>query len=299
MIRIITSWIIVLSIHNIVPAQEIKVHGKFVQDSVKIGEDAAYYLSARYPSELNILFPDSTISFFPFEFHSKKYFPTHTNQGISYDSVVYHLRTFETDTIQVLSLPVYVIHASDCTSVYATPDSIALKALIKNLPDSISLQDLPLKETIAFEPIPTKFNYIILSFIAGVLFLIAGTIWILFGKKIRRHYLIKKLQRNHTRFLEEFNGNISKLQTKPIVTVAESTAVLWKKYLENLESKPYTKLTTKEIVSLIQNEEVKKSLRSIDRAIYGNQDLATQSFEGLKKFAELEFRKKMEEVMNE
>lgn len=299
MTRVITTWIFILSIHNILPAQELEVHGKFVNDSVKIGEDATYYLSARYPAELNILFPDSTISFFPFEYHSKKYFTTRTNQGISYDSVVYRLRTFETDTIQALSLPIYVIHASDCTTVYAASDSIILKVLIKDLPDSISLQNLPLKETVVFEPIPTPFNYIILSFIAGVLFIIAGTIWILFGKKIKRHYQIKKLQRNHTRFLNEFNNNISKLQTKPALGVAESTAVIWKKYLENLESRPYTKLTTKEIVTLIQNEEVKKSLRAIDRAIYGNQDLATQSFEGLKKFAEHEFRKKMEEVMNE
>lgn len=299
MTRIITTWIILLSIHNILPAQELEVKGKFVRDSVKIGEDAAYYLSARYPAELNILFPDSTVSFFPFEYHSKQYFITHTQQGISYDSVVYHLRTFETDTIQTLSLPIYVIHASDCTAVYAAPDSIALKVLINDLPDSISLQNLPLKETVAFEPIPTSFNYIILSFGAGVLCIIAGTIWILFGKKIRRHYQLKRLQRNHSRFLEEFNNNISRLQTKPVLTVAESTAVLWKKYLETLESKPYTKLTTKEIIRLIQNEEVERSLHSIDRSIYGNQGIATQSFEGLKKFAEHEFRKKVEEVMNE
>ncbi len=297
--RLIIALFSLIFICHSVCAQELKVNGKFVQDSIKIGEDAAYYLTARYPSELNILFPDSTTSFSPFEFHKRQYFPTKTKGGISYDSVVYHLRTFETDSIQRFSLHVFVIHPADCTLVSAAPDSLILQAMIKNLPDSVSLQDLPLKETIAFEPIPTVFNYVILSFILGVLLVAAAAIWILFGKKIKRHYLIKKLQRNHNRFLEEFTTNLSKLQSRPALTVAESTATLWKKYLENLESKPYTKLTTKEIVRLVENEQVKDSLRSIDRAIYGNQAVNSQSFDGLKDFAEFEFRKKLEAVMHE
>jgi len=297
--RLVIALFSLIYIWDSACAQELKVHGKFLQDSIKIGEDAVYYLTARYPSELNILFPDSTTSFLPFEFHKRQYFPTNTKKGISYDSVVYHLRTFETDSIQRFSLYVFAVHPSDCTIVSAAPDSLILKAMIKNLPDSISLQDLPLKETIAFEPIPTVFNYIILSFILGVLLVAAAATWILFGKKIKRHYLIKKLQRNHNRFLEEFTTNLSKLQSKPALTVAESTATLWKRYLENLESKPYTKLTTKEILRLIENEQVKDSLHSIDRAIYGNQMVNTQSFDGLKDFAEFEFRKKLEAVMHE
>jgi hypothetical protein len=296
---LLISFIVSISAWNSISAQELVVHGRFLQDSVKIGDDVVYSLTARYPQVLNILFPDSTQDFFPFEYHQRRYFPTRTESGISYDSVVYYFRTFETDRIQTLSLPVFVIHPGDCTAVNANADSLHLVQLIRQLPDSVSLNDLPLKETLAFEPIPTPFNYIVLSFIVGSLFIIAGAIWVLFGKKIRKHFQIKRLQRNHHRFLEEFNSGLSKLQTSSTPNNAESTAVLWKKYLEDLESKPYTKLTTKEIVNIIRSDEVKKSLRSIDRAIYGNQDVGAQAFEELRHFAEHEFRKKLEEVMNE
>ncbi|HEX5171562.1 MAG TPA: hypothetical protein VFW11_20430 [Cyclobacteriaceae bacterium] len=295
----VIAFVISLAIQSSTSAQELKINGGFVQDSIKVGEDVIYYLTARYPRELNILFPDSTVTFFPFEYHTRRYFPTHTDQGISYDSVVFYLRTFETDSIQHLALPVYVIHPQDCTVVSASLDSIAIKALIRNLPDSVSLQDLPLKETVSYETISTTFNYIILTFVLGILLLITATVWTLFGKKIKRFYQIKRLQKNHIRFLEEFNTKLSALQIKPIPAVAESTATLWKKYLENLESRPYTKLTTKEIVALIQNEQVKASLHSIDRAIYGNHDVVARSFDGLINFAENEYRKRLEEVMNE
>jgi hypothetical protein len=284
---------------DFVTGQGLEVHGKFLQDSVKIGEDATYYLTVKYPSELNILFPDSTFAYMPFEFHNRKYFPTKTNYGLSYDSVIYHLRTFETDPLQHISLPIYVVHPSDCTVVYASADSISLQALIRTLPDSISLQDLPLKRTVAFERIPTSFNYIILALVLGILIVMSGIGWMLFGKKIRRHYRIRKLQKNHNRFIEDFSSNLETLNRQPTIPVAESAAILWKSYLENLESKPYTKLTTREILKLVQNDQIRESLRSIDRTIYGNHSVSPQSFENLKAFAEDEFRKKMEEVMHE
>ena len=295
---VIVFFLSVVSI-KFVAGQGLEVHGKFLQDSIKIGEDATYYLTVKYPSELNILFPDSTITYVPFEFHNRKYFPTKTTNGLSYDSVIYHLRTFETERLQHISLPIYVVHPSDCTVVYASPDSISLQSLIATLPDSISLQDLPLKRTVSFERIPTSFNYIILSFVVGILIVMSGIGWMLFGKKIQRHYRIRKLQRNHKRFIEDFSSNLETLNRNPTIPVAESAAILWKSYLENLESKPYTKLTTREILKLVQNDQIRESLRSIDRTIYGNHSVSPQSFENLKAFAEDEFRKKMEEVMHE
>lgn len=282
-----------------IAGQGLEVHGNFLRDSVKIGESASYYLTVKYPSELNLLFPDSTTNYSPFEFDSREYFPTKTTYGLSYDSVIYHLRTFETDIHQQISLPIYVVHPTDCTTVYSTADSITLQALIRDLPDSISLQELPFKTTVAFERIPTSFNYIIISFILGVLFVLSGIGWALFGKKIQRHYRIRKLQKNHNRFIQVFTSNLETLNNSPTQSVAESTAILWKNYLENLESKPYTKLTTREIMKLVQSEQIRESLRSIDRTIYGNHRVSPQSFENLKTFAEDEFRKKLEEVKHD
>src|SRR5687768_12536023 len=88
-------------------AQDIKVSGGFLKDSVQIGEPVAYFLSATYPQSLTVLFPDSTFSFKPFEYNRKRLSPTHTVGGVSHDSVVYYLSTFEVDKIQYLNLPVF------------------------------------------------------------------------------------------------------------------------------------------------------------------------------------------------
>ena len=45
----------VVSLH----AQDVRINGGFLADSLGIGDEGGYYLTARYPSELNILFPDS------------------------------------------------------------------------------------------------------------------------------------------------------------------------------------------------------------------------------------------------
>src|SRR5689334_85076 len=62
-------------------AQEIKVKAKFDGDSVKIGKPVEFFLTAHYPEKLNLLFPDSTFSFAPFELQKKIYFPTKTENG--------------------------------------------------------------------------------------------------------------------------------------------------------------------------------------------------------------------------
>ncbi|MND03453.1 hypothetical protein D3C83_232740 [compost metagenome] len=74
---------------------------------------------------------------------------------------------------------------------------------------------------------------------------------------------------------------------------------MWKKYLENLEYQPYTKLTTKETIQLLKDDSIRSSLQHIDRSIYGRQPVEVQAFEGLMDFAEHKYRQKMEEVMHE
>src|SRR5688500_9661894 len=96
-------------------AQDVTVRGGFFLDSLKIGDQTGFYLTAKYPSNLNIIFPDSTYNFSPFEYERKRYFPTQTTKGESYDSVVYFLSTFEVDSVQTLSLPVFQLNPQDCT----------------------------------------------------------------------------------------------------------------------------------------------------------------------------------------
>jgi hypothetical protein len=280
-------------------AQQLIVRGRFLADSVKIGGVTGYALSAQYPSELNILFPDSTTNTFPFEYDHRSYFATRTKNGISTDSVVYYFSTFEPDSIQLLSLPVYVVHQMDCTAVYTTPDSLRLRAMIGAIPDSVALHDLPLVETVTYETIPTSFNAVVIALVLGMLMLLVSAGYAIFGKKIMRHYRLNRLRKNHQKFLQGYSLNLSRLRDDASSIMAESTVGMWKKYLENLELTPYTKLTTKETIQLLKDESIKTSLQTIDRSIYGNQAVKVSAFEGLREFADTKFRKKLQEVMNE
>jgi len=279
-------------------AQEPTVRGRFLGDSIRIGEEAVYVLGATYPQEVNVLFPDSTINTFPFEYARREYFPTVTRNGVSRDSVVYYYRTFEPDSIQALSLPVYVVHDQDCTAVYARADSLILKRILV-LPDTARLDAVALKETLAFERIPTPFGWVLAAAITGLLLLLAAGAYAVFGKSIRRHYRMRQLRRNYARFVENYTSNLSRLRESKSPDVAESTVSLWKKYLERLELMPYTKLTTKETMQLIRDESIRKSLQSIDRSIYGGHTVDVKPFEGLMDFARDKYQRKMEEVMHE
>src|SRR5690606_24576533 len=75
--------------------EEPTVRGRFLSDSIRIGEEAIYVLGATYPQNVDVLFPDSTVNTFPFEYARREYFPTVTRNGVSRDSVVYYYRTFE------------------------------------------------------------------------------------------------------------------------------------------------------------------------------------------------------------
>lgn len=280
-------------------AQELIVRGGFLGDTIKIGEEAVYTLGATYPVSLNVLFPDSTVNTFPFEYKARRYFQTKTRDGVSTDSVVYYFSTFETDTLQYLSLPVYVVHPADCTTVYTSRDSLYLKRVLGTIPDSVKLHDLPLKETVAFENIPTSFGTVLLSLIGGLVLLTAAGIYAVFGKRIRRHYRLARLQKNYAKFTENYKTNLSRLQNEATTEVAESTIGMWKKYLENLEFKPYTKLTTKETIQLLKDDSIRSNLQHIDRSIYGRQPVQVQAFESLMNFAEHKYRQKLEEVMHE
>lgn len=274
------------------------MRGKFLGDSIRVGDEAVYVLGATYPQGVDVLFPDSTVNTFPFEYSRREYFPTVTRNGISHDSVVYYYRTFEPDSVQVLSLPVYVVLEADCTAVYARADSLILKRVLA-LPDTARLDAVALKETIAFEPIRTSFGWVLAAVIAGTLMLLAAGAYAVFGKSIRRHYRMRRLRNNFARFVDNYASNISRLRESPSPDVAESTVSLWKKYLEKLELTPYTKLTTKETIQLIRNDSIRKSLQSIDRSIYGTQAVDVTTFEGLMDFAKDKYQQKMEEVMHE
>ncbi len=278
---------------------QVQLSAGFIQDSIRLGDQLDYYLTARYPSNLNVIFPDSTFSFNPFEFHRKKYQPTVTQQGESYDSVVYQLFTFEIDDIQYLSLPVFVINEKDCTRYVPIRDSILLTTMVKEpIADSVSAQDLPLLTNTAYQRVSFLLNYPILLIALCILLVVSITGWILFGKRIRKHFRLKRLQKNHSKFISAFSENLHRLQSQFTTEQTEAAFSLWKKYLEQLEGKPYTKLTTRETIILEQDEQLGKSLKAVDRAIYGRSTEVLEPLAHLKNVAESRFKKTIEDLRN-
>lgn len=277
--------------------QDVTVTGSFGKDSVKIGEPIPYFLSARYPQKTNILFPDSTFAFVPFEFQRKVFFPTRTKNGTSVDSVVYYLSTFEVDSIQRLSLPVFVIQKQDCTAVSANHDSVFVLQMVKHVPDSVATEKLALKTNTAYQKVSWLFNYPVMMIILGALLVLALLTWIIFGKRIRKYYRLKKLNRSHKQFVEQYSQAVGQLKVNFSPSNAESAVVLWKNYMEGLLAKPYPKLTSREILQTEKDERLGQSLSNIDRSIYGGeQSFAEEPFTHLKDYTEQQFRVKIEEV---
>lgn len=283
-----------------VSAQEIKVTSGFVKDSVAIGEPVTYYLTARYPESVMALFPDSTFKFSPFEFGEKQFFPTKTMNGISYDSAVYNLSTFEIDKTQFLSLPVYVTTARDCTAFESTRDSIFLIEQIKIPPtDTVAIKNLPLKSNTLYERVLTEFNTLILIIVLGVLVVAAIVTWIFFGKRIIRYFRVRKLEKKYRQFVQVFSKQAEEVSQAFSREKTESALSTWKKYLEQLERKPYTKLTTREVVKMDGDSSLGNSLRLIDNAIYGNQTAVAEPLKALSTIAEQRFTNKINQIRHE
>lgn len=277
-------------------AQEVSVSGRFESDTVKLGEPIRYFLTARYPQQYQLLFPDSTFAFTPFEFLKKEFVITKTQNGISYDSAVYTLATYEIDSLQLLTLPVFQVQKQDCLIYLATTDTVFFKELVQAVPDSLAANQLPLKTNTAYSPVRWILNYPLFLILGGALLLLAIIGWIAFGKKIRKYFTLKRLNRSHQTFLNQFEKSVEVLKNQFSPERAESSVTLWKQYMEELSAIPYTKYTSREILEK-DSSDLKQALQSVDRMIYGRLNPTTlDSFHQLKDFTQSRFNKKIEEV---
>jgi hypothetical protein len=278
-------------------SDDVKVRGQFLIDSIKIGQPFPYALAVDYPEDKNILFPDSSFKFTPFEFTGKRYFPTHTANGISHDSAIYYFNSFEIDSVQLLKLPVFVVENQDSAIVWSEPDLVRLKHLVTIATDSIDAPQLPLKINALYEPVAWLFNYPLASIIGGVLFLAMIASWVIFGKRIRTYFRVRSMRKSFDKYVKSFSDSLEELKTDYSIHSAERTLTIWKKYLENLEDKPFTKYTSKEILRSSGDEQLAKPLSIVDRMLYAGANPASfDAFYELKSYSEDCFYKKLEEV---
>jgi hypothetical protein len=241
--------------------------GKFLSDSVKVGLPVQYALSYRHKATADVFFPDSAYNFAPFEMVKREYFNTITDQNGSLDSVVYTLISFEVMPVQELSLPVYVRAKRDCTRVFAPMDYVVLNSIIAS---NVRIDSLSLKKDTRLIPIAQQVNFPLIFLIIIGLFLLIGMVFWFFGKPIRRQVRLFNFKRRYDDFRKLFQRlSRGTEDAKKRLENIEKAVVLWKKYIERIENKPFTTFTTKEILDNLKDNRLSDALREIDATVYG------------------------------
>jgi hypothetical protein len=276
-------------------AQEIEVRGGFIEDSLLIGQDVNFWVTAKYPQDLEMIFPDTLSEFTPFEFSGKRNFPTKASLGIAYDSTIYTIQSFEIDLIQYLKLSTVILNDGDSTIIDTPLDSIFFSELAPFATDTTKL----IKNT-SYQAVNRQFNFPLLYIIVGAILLLIVIALLIFGKTIIKHFKLRKLRKDYERFSEMFTNHIHQLKNNADDKVAESALILWKEYQERLEKWPFTSFTTREILSLGFTKEIENPLKSIDRLVYGKRQTERiyQDFQQIEDFTQHRYSKKVEEIKN-
>jgi hypothetical protein len=240
--------------------------GLFQLDSIKIGEPVNFIFFYKHKSGEEVIFPDSTHNFAPFEFVSKRFFVTSSAGGWSRDSVVYTLRSFSIAPVQSLSLPVYLLRRHDTLAIASETQEVYLKQMVTGPPAPAQL-----RAHTSLVPIEKRFNLAYWLIGAGILLLILMLVWLVFGKKLIIHYRLYVLRKHHNLFINKYNGYIEQFNKSESLHTIEQAITLWKNYLTNLEGNAINSFTTKEVAAFYnEDEDVSTALRLFDKAIYGN-----------------------------
>ena len=111
-------------------------------------------------------------------------------------------------------------------------------------------------------------NYKMLMTIVVGLCLLAGILFLFFGRIIRTRIRRYQLYRQYLDFQRSFNRLTRGIGPETAHEDAGRAVVIWKQYMERLERKPYTSLTTREIVESVQDNRLADALKEIDGVIY-------------------------------
>ena len=270
--------------------QRLQPQGRFHTDSARIADEIGYSFWIEYQRDLDILFPDSLYDYSPFEYNRRDYFTTRSDSLLSYDSAVYYFSTFSIDSVQVLQLPVFLIEEGDSSVFFSSPDTIFLIEVVQEIPDSLDF-----RARTGYNEVNIAFNYPYLVVGVSAFVVLAIVLYVLFGKRIRKRLKLYRMSKTHKRFVEKFLPLINEKTIN-----SEPALIVWKKYMERLERLPYTKLTTREILSFHKEKDLRESLRRIDRVIYANREdgKLPNSFAYLADYSDKIYEQKVEEIKN-
>jgi len=268
------------------------VHGRFIEDSLYIGENIHFTLSIKYPKNQIAIFPDSSYRYFPFEYLNKKYIPTRTDSLFAYDSVVYVLASYEILNRQTLNLPIKFITKKDTLTFYSIKDSISLKRFV----NEASEKDVKADATLI--PTPEKLNYPYLIAIVLSALIILFLLYKMFGAIFIKRYRLFILRRAHNKFIRDYDELVIQFNGTKELRLIEQILTGWKNYLTRLEDIPINTYTTKELIHLFEQEELESTLQSIDRSVYGGMITTdiNDSLQVIKRFTNRRFQTRRRDI---
>lgn len=272
------------------PAQPAPV-GRFLTDSIAIGRPFQYALTYRHSPTVDLLFPDTARYFAPYQVQKIAVFATRTTGmgagAVSVDSAVYTLLSFETDSVQLLRVPIQLINPVDCTELFTPTDTVFLRSPLRSGPAGLTNpSSLTLATETALVPLQQQFNYPVLGMFVAGLTLVSVLLYGVFGRAVRRRWRLYQFNRRHQRFLGEFNHLIQRINADTAADAVNQAIISWKTYLEKIENRPYASLTTSEIAERVADERVTSALREADRMIYGGA-FSAQSTQTLRVLSEV------------
>lgn len=247
--------------------KELQIEGKFLEDSVKIGQIFHYTVFVKHPKNQEIFFPSVHQNIGTFEPVKREYFVTKTKGQNSIDSAIYTFRLFNIQKSHILNFPIYVMNDQDCTLISPKPDTIFIKHLVKH-PENVNLDAIYSQIAIPHLAPKTELKNI-LSWGLGVL-LFAGLVYWFFGNRIKQTYKLYLLWRKNLDFRRSFQRYFRNISNSTLgLRNLEKAFTLWKIYLESLTQIPFSTFTTKEMLDNLNVKRLDKYLNEMDSAIYG------------------------------
>jgi len=249
---------------QLVYSQQPEIDVRFLADSVKVGIPVPFSIKVGYHPDQELLMPDSTHDFTPFEWVQTIAFPSELRDSSIVDSTIYLLRTFEIDSIQRLSVPVYLVAKSDSLTFYSNEASVHFSSSLVD-----SLQSNILTKSEFFELKKQVNTRLILYISLGVVVLLLVVV-LLSGKHILAAISRTKLLNRHQRFNRTFGTYLQSPQLTNSAEYQEKVLLYWKSTMEKLDQLPIAKSSTPEIVAFYPTAtSLKEALLTIDKSIYG------------------------------
>ncbi len=237
---------------------------RFLSHRIKTGQPITLRLALYHNGDSQWIFPDSTSSFGAFELIEKRPFPTQKTDTGFVDSAHYVLRTFEIDTVLSLRLALIAVPGD---TIFCVSDSVSVVPTEKQAP-----QNSLLYINTFFRDLWTIINWNLILTVVFVFVLALGAVFLVFGKKIKTSFLLKRLLREKIKFIMGIDALIAGEITK---NNAREALVLWKNFCGKLTKLPlesYTSAETSRTLSetnwIPPDRELYSALYTLDVGMY-------------------------------